>query len=225
LIHILDDDSLLNIFSLYRPTIFDDDDDDDDRIGGGKGWDRERWWHKLTHVCQRWRYIILGSASHLHLSLVCTWGTPVADMLAHSPPLPLVVDYFEVRDITANDEEEISLALEQHHRVRRVRLWMPILNIQKFIMAMDEEYPVLEYLIMRDSEKKNSTALMLPETLQAPHLRHLLLSGFALPMGSRLLTTAVGLVTLALGVDHPSAYFRPNTLLQWISVMPQLETL
>jgi hypothetical protein len=90
---------------------------------------------------------------------------------------------------------------------------------------MDEEYPVLEYLIMGPSPEENSTALMLPETLQAPHLRHLLLKGFALPIGSRLLTTAVGLVTLALAVDHPSIYFLPNTLLQWISVMPRLETL
>ena len=71
----------------------------------------------------------------------------------------------------------------------------------------------------------HSTALMLPETLQAPHLRHLVLIGFALPIGSRLLTTAVGIVTLYLYMNHPSAYFRPNTLLQWISFMPQLESL
>jgi hypothetical protein len=41
--------------------------------------------------------------------------------------------------------------------------------------------------------------------------------GFALPIGSRLLTTAVGLVTLHLVMVHPSTYFHPNTLLQWIS--------
>ena len=61
--------------------------------------------------------------------------------------------------------------------------------------------------------------------LQAPHLRHLALIGFALPIGSRLLTTAVGLVTLYLVMVNPSTYFHPNTLLQWVSFMPQLETL
>jgi hypothetical protein len=44
-------------------------------------------------------------------------------------------------------------------------------------------------------------------------------------MGSRLLTTAVGLVTLVLDMRHPSTYFHPNILLRWLSFMPQLETL
>src|SRR5258708_13969396 len=66
---------------------------------------------------------------------------------------------------------------------------------------------------------------MVVEAVQEAHLQHLLLSGFALPMGSRLLTTAVGLVTLSLHMEHPPAYFQPNDLLRWISFMPQLETL
>jgi hypothetical protein len=37
--------------------------------------------------------------------------------------------------------------------------------------------------------------------------------------------TAIGLVTLCLFMDRPSAYFQPNTLLRWISFMPQLDTL
>jgi hypothetical protein len=44
-------------------------------------------------------------------------------------------------------------------------------------------------------------------------------------MGSRLLTTAVGLATLCIVMVNPSTYFHPNTLLQWISLMAQLETL
>jgi hypothetical protein len=145
-------------------------------------------------------------------------------MLAHSPPLPLVIDYETDRDATA-DEEGIFLALGLRDRVRRVRLSMPVPNLQKFIMAINEEYPVLEYLIMGPLADNDRTALVLPETLQAPHLRHLSLGGFVLPIGSRLLTSAVGLVTFAHVVDHPSAYFQPNTLLRWISFMPQLETL
>ena len=37
--------------------------------------------------------------------------------------------------------------------------------------------------------------------------------------------SAVGLVILGLVVVRPSTYFRPNTLLQWIPIMPRLETL
>ena len=151
-------------------------------------------------------------------------------MLAHSPPLPLVIDYDNDDedkgcDVTAEDEDGIILALEQRDRVRRVRLEMPLPNLRKVIMAIDEEYPVLEYLIMAPWPADATTALMLPETLQAPHLRRLVLSGFVIPIGSRLLTTAVGLVTLALFFGHSSTVVWPNTLLQWISFLPQLEAL
>ena len=224
-IHFLDDDSLLNIFYLYRPAMFDGDDDDGTRLVGGKPWDRERWWYTLAHVCQRWWNLILGSASYLGICLVCTVGTPVANMLAHSPPLPLIIDYTSGNDITAEDEEALFLALEQRDRVRRIRLAMLVPSLQKVVMAIDEEYPILEYLIILPLGN-SSTALVLPETLRAPHLRHLMLSSFALPIGSLLLTTAVGLVTLCLVIiGHPSIYFQPHTLLQWLSAMPQLETL
>ena len=192
---------------------------------GGRTWRRERWWYKLAQVCQRWRNLILGSTSYLGLCLVCTHGTPVADMLAHSSPLPLVIDYINNnREITAKDEEGIILALAQRDRVRRIRFRMPVQKLQKLIMAFNEEYPVLEYLILVP-RKEMSAALMLPVTLQAPHLRHLLVIDFVLPMGSQLLTTAMGLVMLTLVMGHPSTYFRPNTLLRWLSFMPQLEAL
>ena len=225
-IDILDDDSLLNIFHLYRPFLIGEDDNDEARLFGGfDRWERGHWWYKLAHVCQRWRNLILGSASYLRLCLVCTKGTPVADMLAHSSPrLPLVVDYYyEDSEVNKEDEERLILALEQRDRVRRIRLRMEIWNLQRIMVAISEEYPILECLIIITPDRPPS--LTLPERLQAPHLHHLVLSGFSLPIGSRLLTTAVGLVTLVLIITIPSTYFQPNSLLQWISFMPQLETL
>ena len=224
-IHILDDDSLLHIFNLYRPYLLGEDEDDNARLWGGRRqWVRGRWWYKIANVCQRWRNVIHASAYYLELSLVCTYRTPVAEMLAHSPPLPLTIDY-RYRDITTEDEEESLFALKQRDRVLRVRLEMPVMNLQKGIVAIEEEYPILEYLVIELPAEDNSTILIFPETLQAPRLRHLALRGFALPMGPQLLTTAVGLVTLYLVMVHPSTYFHPNNLLQWISHMPQLKTL
>ena len=224
-IHVLDDDSLLHVFYLYRPFLLGEDQDDSARRRGGKGgWVRGRWWYRLAHVCQRWRDVILRSPSYLGLSLVCTNGTPVADMLAHSPLLPLLIDYSS-REISTEDEEGIILALRQLDRVCRVRLQLPATSLQKLIVAMDEDYPILEYLIIVLPTVDRSTILVFPETFQALHLRHLRLRGFTLPIGSRLLTTAVGLVTLQLIMFQPSTYFLPNTLLQWISLMPLLETL
>ena len=220
-IHILDDDSLLNVFLLYRPDIFDDDDDDRVRVMGGKEWDREQWWYKLTHVCRRWRSLIFGSASYLALCLVCTIGTPVADMLAHSPPLPIIIDYDGGdKGISTRDEEGITLALERRDRVRRIRLWMPGLRLEKLLMAIDGEYPILEYLIV--GTPTDAAVLILPKTLQAPHIHHLTLFGFAFPIG---LTTIVGLVRLCLYIQYPFTHFQPTVLLQWLSFTPLLETL
>ena len=215
------------MFHLYRPFLLGEDEDDSSRLWGGrKLWVRGRWWYRLTHVYQRWKNIILGSASYLDLSLVCTYGTHVADMLAHSPPFPLVLDYIRKdRDITTDDEEGIILALQQRDRVRRARLHMSATCVQWFIATMNEEYPILEFLVVEHPIEDNDRILIFSETLQAPLLRHLRLVGSALPIGTRLPTTAVGLVTLCLVMVHPSTYFHPNTLLQWISLLPQLETL
>ena len=218
-IHVLDDDSLLHVFHLCRPFVRNEDGPADWGYSG-------RWWYALAHVCRRWRNIVLGSANYLGLFLLCTYGTPVVDMLAHSPPLPLVVGYFRNdRELTTEDEEGIILAFKHRDRVRRVRLYSTGTILQKLIVAMDDEYPILEYLYITLPLDDNNMILRFPGTLQAPHLRHLELQGFALPIGSPLLTTAVGLVTLDLAMIHPSTYFHPNTLLQWISFMPYLEML
>ena len=218
-IHTLDDDSLLHLFYICRLSFRHEDGDIIDAV-----WRyNENWWYAFAHVCRRWRNIILGSATYLGLSLLCTYGAPVAEMLAHPHPLPLTVSYFRVdRELTSEDEEGIILALKQHSRVRRIRLYK---TMQRLIMALDEEYPILEYLDIVLPLEDNGTILRIPGTLQAPHLRYLTLQGFALPIGSRLLTTAVSLVTLHLVMAHPSTYFHPNTLIQWISLMPHLETL
>jgi hypothetical protein len=148
-------------------------------------------------------------------------------MLDHSPPLPLVLDYSdEYSDFTAEDEERTILALKQRNRIRRVRLRMDVATLRKLTVAIkvaiDGVFPSLEYLIIIHPSKENSTAMMLPETFQAPHLRQLVLGGFVPP---RVLATTVGLVTLVLSMDHPSTYIHPNTLLQYLSFMPWLETL
>jgi len=220
----LDDDVLINIFYHCRPVILDEDEVDTVRILQGGEWDRERWWYKLAQVCRRWRYLILTSPSYLGLCLVCTNGTPIADMLAHSPPLPLVIDHgVRYHEVTVKDEEGILLALQHRDRVRRIRLRMPIPNLQRLIVAIDDHFPMLEYLYLAPNTK-HETNLRLPQTFQAPQLRHLVLN-IACPIGSPWLSHIVGLVTLSLNNILLSTYFRPSALLQRLSLMPQLETL
>jgi hypothetical protein len=150
-------------------------------------------------------------------------------MLARSPPFPLIINFIHIHhdlDITAKDEEGIVFALQQRNRVRHIHFRMPIRNLQRFIMAIDEDYPMLESLVMLHPTRDNSANLILPQSFRAPQLQRLVLSGVAFPTKSLLLTIAIsGLVTLRLYLIHQSAYFPPNILLQSLSIMPQLETL
>ncbi len=146
-------------------------------------------------------------------------------MLAHSPSLPLIIDYVgRDRDITAEEEEGMKLALQLRHRVRRIRLQMPLARLQKVIVAVDQLFPMLECLYIQ-LPRRHSSGLILPNTFQAPHLRHVILHNFAFTTGLPSLTTIVGLVTLSLVEVHGSTYFLPNDLLQQLSLLPQLETL
>jgi hypothetical protein len=225
-IHIVDDDSLLNVFYHCRPVLLDEDETGDDtRVLLGGDWGRERWWYVLTRVCRRWRELVLASTSHLGLCLVCTHGTPVSKMLAHSPPLPLIVDYVDQeREMTSQDEDGILIALRHRSRVRRIRLRLPVSNLRKLAIAIDGKFPVLEYLYVGPPTEHN-TSLAFPQNFQAPHLRNLLLKFFALPISTPLLTAAVDIVTLSLNSIPPSAYCHPNDLLQRLSIMHQLEIL
>lgn len=222
-IHILDDDSLVNIFRLCRPVL---------PIGvtihhtrEGRIWARERWWYKLVHVCQRWRRLILTSASHLELCFVCTCGTPVADMLKQSPPFPLIVDYVNdghASGLSAEDGKGLRFVLQHRDRVQRICL----LGLRGLAVLVDKEFPVLEYLFLWHSlvnwDDWRRPIDSLPQTFKAPNLRHLVLSPTTFPKVSPLLSTTVCLATLSLGI---CGYFHPNDLLERLAHLPQLETL
>ena len=225
-IDVLDDDSLLNVFRLYRPPLVDGNEGYDDRVMLGSQWNRERWWYKLTHVCRRWRHLILGSASSLGLCLLCAPGTPVADMLAHSPPFPIIIDHLrhDVNNrMTANDVEGIILALKHRDRVRRIRFRTPFPSMtEKIMVPMNGEFPMLEYLCI---SPMHLMGFLFPSTLQAPQLRYLILINLICPIGSPLLSAAKNLVALSLVNITPSTYFQPDELRHRVSLIPQLESL
>jgi hypothetical protein len=146
-------------------------------------------------------------------------------MLLHSPPLPLVIDHDDINnDLTADDEEGIMLALRSRNRVRRISLQMPLPSLQKVVMAIDGEFPTLEFLSI-EPPAQHTARLSLPPTFEAPQLRHLWLYYFANPIGSPFLTNAVGLVTLFLQWTHMSTYVQPELFLRAISLLPYLEQL
>jgi hypothetical protein len=220
--NILNDDALLHIFYLYWLHIKDEYEGEDGRQM--YEWPRQRWWYKLVQVSRRWRYLIFESRSLLDLHLVCTFGVPVAHMLAHSLPLPLSIFYDGKHIMTAEDEQGLLLALSHRDRVRRILLQLQTPDSEKFMPAMDGQFPILERLHIY-SLTEEGTDLTLPVTFQAPNLRRLNLWYTALPTTSPLLTSNGGLVHLSLADIPRSAYFPPNYIHSRLSLMPQLERL
>ena len=218
-INILNDDVLLHIFYVYLLDIKDEE----ENFRLVRKWCHQRWWYKPAWVCRRWRQLILASPSRLDLHLLCTYRVPVADMLAHSPPLPLTIFYDNCnREMTAKDEEGVLLALSHCDRLHRVALFIPGTKLGKFTPPINEEFPILERMCIW-SRPHDSTYLASLKTFRAPNLRHMWT--ICLPVASPLPANTTSLVTLEL-IDIPaSAYFPPSYILKRLSHTPQLETL
>jgi hypothetical protein len=146
-------------------------------------------------------------------------------MLVHSPLLPLTIFYNEgYLSMTTKDERGVLLAISQHDRVHRLALRMPTPKLKELVTSMGEEFPILERLSIKSRTKEEST-LKLPQTFQAPNLRHIDLWNVALPMRSPILTSSRSLVYLWLGGISRSTYLPPNYVCTQLSFMSQLETL
>ena len=169
-IYFLSDNLLLEIFRLCRPVepVLSDEDGVDHNRTPGRNWNNYRWWYNIAHVCPRWRNLVLDSAPLVELYHLCTYGTPVAEMLATPPLLPIIIDYSDKNsEVTAKDEEGIQLALRRRRRIRRIQLRAPASNLRKLVVALNGEFPMLEYLYISLTDDEN---LVLPDEFKAPHL-------------------------------------------------------
>ncbi|KAH9011619.1 hypothetical protein EDB84DRAFT_1007867 [Lactarius hengduanensis] len=207
-VNMLNDDILLDIFNYYR-------------LDEENAWNVRLGWRKLSHACRRWRHLVYSSAFYLGMHIHCTNGTPIVDILDHLPPLPLFVNY---RYIRGQDELGMYHALRLRDRVRRIDLHLPPSILRKFLVLMDEPFPILEHLSLSFTVDKTTT-LTLPKTFQAPNLRHLSLFSIGLPKRLRLLSSTVSLVTLVLRNIQAPSYFRPRLLVARLQSLPQLEEL
>jgi hypothetical protein len=211
-INMLNDDVLLVVFNHCR-------------LDNEINWNRRLGWCHLTHVCQRWRRLVFGSAFHLGMHILCTNGTPLVGTLVHLPPLPLVVEYrYATATMGALDKLGILLALQLRDRLRRVVLRIPPSVLDQLLVVMDRPFPVLEHLSLSSSIVER-TILLLPKTFVTPNLRHLTLLGIGLPKKLLLLSSTVSLVTLTLTNIREFGYFLPQHLVARIRALTQLEEL
>ena len=160
------------------------------------------------------------------MSLLLTNDSPSIHTLGHLPPLPLVIEYSDRTTGTTarKNEDSVHLGLQQCGRVHRIALRAPSSSLRTWLEPMNNLFPRLKDLILLSTDIEEMS-LMLPETLQAPDLRRLLLHGIGLPKGWPLLSSAIALSTLSLTNIGASCYFSPGHLVTQLQGLPHLEEL
>jgi F-box-like len=189
-------------------------------------------WHRLAHVCRRWRYIIFDSPRSLNLQLFCTYGTPVKNNLDCWPALPIVMQYLwepltEVFQTSSEIgyQDDIMAALQNSDRI--CTLWLRVTTplLEKLSTLPQKPFPVLEHLELGAGVDDE---LILPNESFVgpfPKLRVLHVVGIAFPALQRILPSARDLVELQLEALPSSGYITPAALLAFLPVMTCLETL
>ncbi|KAI0260117.1 hypothetical protein BC834DRAFT_564725 [Gloeopeniophorella convolvens] len=204
----LPEDVLVELFDLYREEPFSRRRDN---------WD----WHKIAHVCRKWREVVLASALRLDLQLYCTYRIPVDKMLSHSPAFPIVIEYVYGR-MLPQDKDSILSALQQPHRVRKINISAHDPTMHAIVMAACDSFPLLDSLELRSSSQNT---FVVPGTFlrgDAPQLRYIRLDGVALPARSPLLASTRSLVELHLERIPTEARTPVDVLLSALHRMPQL---
>jgi len=218
----LPDEVLLDIFDFYRaefeafPLAF-------------SGWK----WQTLTHVCRRWRHLVLASPRRLDLRIACNTRTPTRKSLDIWPPFPISVtyDYLEsMLDIQfvhdAQGEENILAALEQSHRIYEIALFgLTNTELERFAAAMQEPLPALTHFGLYSLDV---TPVVLPETFlggSAPRLRSFALRGIPFPSLPNLVLSASHLQLLHLYSIPHAGYISPQAMVAFLPSLPILQHL
>ena len=186
-------------------------------------------WHRLVHVCQRWRSLEFSSPNFLHLRLVCRPWTRV-ELTSIWPPLPIVIrrmiDWFMPQDY------DFDAAIAHPNRVYEIDLHLTSSQLQRLASAMQEQFPALTHLKLCFIEGGLTTRPTPRPTLpdwflggSTPNLQSLELHSIPFPTLPKLLLSATGLVRLTLSNIPQSGYMSPETIVTGLAVMANLKSL
>ena len=197
-IDILHDDVLLLIFYFDGP-------------GGGSQVQYPSW-HRLVHVCRRWRSLVFASPNFLDLRLVCGPKTRV-ELIGVWPPLPIVIR--DANILTKPEDYGFDIAMHRA-RVREINLdsltnW----QLEQLDSTMQEPFPALTRLRLNLHLNSYPAPALSDGFLigSAPHLRSLELYSIEFPALPKLLLSATNLVTLINFYNiTDSGYISPETL-------------
>jgi hypothetical protein len=187
-------------------------------------------WHKLVHVCRRWRNVVSASPRRLDLRLLCKKTRPVRAMLDIWPALPIHIEGIWRERWEAGLDNFVA-ALEHPDRVRSINfIYIPSPQGEPLLAetAMQVRFPELTDLEMRFWTACGRTAPVLPDSFlggSAPRLRTLRLTNAPFPALMKLLLSASDLVDLRLDDLPHSGYIPPISMVACLSSLNKLESL
>jgi hypothetical protein len=181
----------------------------------------------LTHVCRRWRYVVLGSPRCLHLRVLCTPTTPTRMSLDIWPPFPISI-YSAPSDIGVDERDVENLTAAVEHCDRTSEIYIYQINgpaLEKLIGAMHKPLPVLTDFFLASTDEP---APVLPETFfgrSAPHLRSFVLRGIPFPSFPKFILSATHIVYVVLFDIPHSGYISPDVMATCLAALPNLNYL
>ena len=211
----LSEDTLLEIFDFYR-------------LGTMKQSREHPWeWHRLAHVCRKWRHVISMSPRRLDLHILCEYGAPVEGILRSWPTLPLVVR-FNAR-LPKHMPGNVAVALCYPNRLRAIYLEVTSSMTGLIVEAIQKPCEALESIQITVRDAHGPSILVRNAFLggSAPRLREIKLDGIAFPFSAiqQVLLSTNNLVELHLSKIPDDVYFTPEDLVTGLSTSVQLERL
>ena len=219
-INILPDEVLLLVFHFDRVV-------DPDGMSFHYRLDRPSWWwHRLAHVCRRWRSVVFASPNFLDLRLIYGPNTNM-NLTGIWPPLPVIIRSMEFLPIP--EDQDFDASIVPHNRVYEIELFVTGPEWHQFTLAMEEQFPALIHLRLYYLYiGAGLPAPILPDRLlgeSAPRLQSLELHSISFPALPKLLLSATQLVRLDLQYVSHYGYMSPEPFVTGLAVSANLEFL
>ena len=217
-IEMLPDDTLLEVFDFYRLHA--------EGCSRGRGRGRPWRWHRLAHVCRRWRHVIHTSPRRLGLRIFCKSGKPIKHILRAWPTLPLVV-WFKGSPKSKSLPENVIIALRHTDRVCEIDLGVTNPISQPIADVMQVPFPALESIRIASNDAAEPPAIRGFLGGSAPRLKVIHVEGLAIPFPAlrQLLLSTDNLVELFLRNIPKSCYISPNALVTILTNLGHLKKL
>ena len=214
-IEMLPEDTILEIFDFYRLDAM------------MLSWKRLWKWHRLAHVCRKWRRVISMSPRRLDLRIICEYGAPIESILRSWPTLPLVVrfDSGESKHMPRN----VVAALHCPDRLCSIDLDVTSSMTGPIVEAIQKPCREVESILVTVNDAKGPSMPVCNSFLggSAPRLREIKLDGISFPFPAirQVLFSTRNLVELHLFKIPNEVYFSPDDLVTGLSTLVQLERL